>query len=115
MAEDTVVLFTSDHGDLLGAHGGLMQKWYNAYDEALRVPLVVKGPDVAVVSGGIDVPTSHVDLIPTLMGLCGIDLQEAKDGVAAHHSETHDLSGRDLSGVITGLSEHKTSSLPSTS
>ncbi len=102
MAEDTVVLLTSDHGDLVGAHGGLMQKWYNAYDEAIRVPLVVKGPGVDVVSGGIDVPTSHVDLIPTLMGLCGIDPQEAKDGVAAHHSETHDLPGRDLSGVITG-------------
>ena len=39
MAEDTVVVFTSDHGDLVGAHGGLMQKWYNAYDEAIRGPV----------------------------------------------------------------------------
>ena len=38
MAEDTVVVFTSDHGDLLGAHGGLIQKWCNAFDEATRVP-----------------------------------------------------------------------------
>jgi arylsulfatase A-like enzyme len=44
MADDTVVVFTSDHGDLVGAHGGLMQKWYNAYDEAIRVPLMVRGP-----------------------------------------------------------------------
>ena len=44
MADDTIVVFTSDHGDLLGAHGGLMQKWYNAYDEAIRVPLLVRGP-----------------------------------------------------------------------
>ena len=47
MADDTIVVFTSDHGDLLGAHGGMMQKWYNAYDEAIRVPLVVKGAGVA--------------------------------------------------------------------
>ena len=44
MADDTIVVFTSDHGDLLGAHGGLQQKWYNAYDEAIRVPMLVSGP-----------------------------------------------------------------------
>ena len=52
MADDTIVVFTSDHGDLLGAHGGLQQKWYNAFDEAIRVPLLVKGPGVATVAGG---------------------------------------------------------------
>ena len=46
MADDTVVVFTSDHGDLLGAHGGLLQKWHNAYDEAIRVPMLVSGPMV---------------------------------------------------------------------
>ena len=44
MADDTIVVFTSDHGDLLGAHGGLVQKWGNAFDEATRVPLLVHGP-----------------------------------------------------------------------
>ncbi len=44
MADDTIVVFTSDHGDLLGAHGGLQQKWCNAFDEATRVPLLVRGP-----------------------------------------------------------------------
>ena len=52
MADDTIVVFTSDHGDLLGAHGGLQQKWCNAFDEATRVPLLVKGPGVAPVAGG---------------------------------------------------------------
>ena len=32
---------TADHGDLLGAHGGLHQKWFNLYDEATRVPFVI--------------------------------------------------------------------------
>ena len=53
MADDTIVVFTSDHGDLLGAHGGLQQKWYNAYDEAIRVPLVVSGPRRRPRPGGI--------------------------------------------------------------
>ena len=102
MADDTIVVFTSDHGDLLGAHGGLQQKWCNAFDEATRVPLLVKGPGVSPVPGGIWAPTSHVDLIPTLMGLAGIDIERATAGVAAHHAETRPLSGRDLSELISG-------------
>ena len=74
MADDTIVVFTSDHGDMLGAHGGMQQKWCNAFDESIRVPMIVKGPGVTRRDGGIDTPTSHVDLIPTLMGLAGIDL-----------------------------------------
>ncbi len=84
MAEDTIVVFTSDHGDMLGAHGGMQQKWCNAYDESVRVPMIVKGPGVLTRSGGIATPTSHVDLIPTLMGLAGIDMEHAAVGVAEH-------------------------------
>ena len=69
MADDTIVVFTSDHGDLLGAHGGLIQKWCNAFDEATRVPLLVRrSRDRAPERGGVNAPTSHVDLIPTLLG-----------------------------------------------
>ena len=105
MADDTVVVFTSDHGDLVGAHGGMQQKWYNAFDESIRVPLLVKGPGVAPTPGGITTPTSHVDLIPTLMGLAGIDVERALAGVSEHHEEAHPLPGRDLSGIITGKTQ----------
>jgi arylsulfatase A-like enzyme len=101
LTEETIVVFTSDHGDLIGAHGGLMQKWYNAFDETIRVPLLVKGPGVATRSGGITTPTSHVDLIPTLMGLAGLDVERATAGVAEHHDEAQPLPGRDLSALIT--------------
>jgi arylsulfatase A-like enzyme len=102
MAEETVVVLTSDHGDLLGAHGGLVQKWFNAFDEAVRVPLVVSGPGIPSGGPGVSIPTSHVDLVPTLLGLAGIDLEHAATGVGRHHSETHPLPGRDLSGLIRG-------------
>ena len=42
--ENTIVIFTSDHGDLLGAHGGLFQKWYNAYEETIHVPFIIHSP-----------------------------------------------------------------------
>ena len=102
MADDTIVVFTSDHGDLLGAHGGLQQKWCNAFDEATRVPLLVRGSGVVPIPGGLSTPTSHVDLIPTLMALAGIDVEGAAAGVAKHHTEAQPLPGRDLSGLITG-------------
>jgi arylsulfatase A-like enzyme len=102
MKDETIVVFTSDHGDLLGAHGGLQQKWCNAFDEATRVPLIVTGPGVVSVPGGVSIPTSHVDLIPTLMGLAGIDVERAAAGVAAGHTEARPLPGRDLSALITG-------------
>jgi arylsulfatase A-like enzyme len=100
MADDTIVVLTSDHGDLLGAHGGLQQKWYNAYDEALRVPLTVCGPDIRAGGPGIDTPTSHVDLLPTLLGLVGADLERVTSSVAERHTETQAPVGRDLSAAI---------------
>jgi arylsulfatase A-like enzyme len=112
MFDDTIVVFTSDHGDLIGAHGGLVQKWFNVFDEATRVPLLVTGPGVARVDGGISVPTSHVDLIPTLLGLAGIDLEQATAGVSAHHEEVHALPGRDLSDVVTGKADAASMATP---
>jgi len=81
LADNTIVVFTSDHGDLLGAHGGMQQKWYNAYDEAIRVPLIVLGPGISPDPVGVHVPTSHVDLVPTLLGLAGVDPGELQDAV----------------------------------
>ena len=47
-------------------------------------------------------PTSHIDLVPTLLGLAGIDLEQATAGVSAHHVEVQALPGRDLSDVLSG-------------
>ena len=75
--EDTIVIFTSDHGDLQGAHNGMHEKWHVAYEEALHVPFVVSSPLLPGGARELDVPTSHADLIPTLLGLAGIDPEEA--------------------------------------
>ncbi len=102
LADDTIVVFTSDHGDMLGAHGGLLQKWHNAFDESIRVPLLVSGPGIDTSTEGVQIPTSHLDLLPTLLGLAGVDVEATAVEVARRHVETQPLVGRDLSGLLAG-------------
>ncbi|MEZ5165395.1 MAG: sulfatase-like hydrolase/transferase [Acidimicrobiales bacterium] len=103
--DDAVMVLTSDHGDLLGSHGGLHQKWYQLYDEATRVPFVLAGVGSrSGPPGVVDAPTSHVDLLPTLLGVAGVDEQEVATELRRTHSEVHPLPGRDLAPALDGES-----------
>ena len=99
---DTIVVYLSDHGDLLGAHGGMFQKWHNSYDEMLRVPFIFHSPTLFSGHETTDMVTSHADLVPTLLGLAGIDEAEVARELRTTHTEVRPLVGRDLSGVILG-------------
>ncbi|MCU1694067.1 MAG: hydrolase [Mycobacterium sp.] len=102
-SENAVLVRTSDHGELLGAHGGLHQKWFNLYDEATRVPFTI-----ARIGGGatgprlVTAPTSHVDLVPTLLGAAGVDVAAVAAELAGSFSEVHPLPGRNLMPVVDG-------------
>jgi len=76
------------------------EKWHVAYEEALHVPFVVSSPLLPGGARELDVPTSHADLIPTLLGLAGIDRDEALAKLKTGHKETRPLIGRDLSDAI---------------
>jgi arylsulfatase A-like enzyme len=98
--DNTIVIFSSDHGDLQGAHGGMHEKWHVAYDEALRVPFLVSSPLLPGGARELDIPTNHADLIPTLLGLAGIDHDQALAQLKTDHVDAHPLVGRDLSEAI---------------
>jgi arylsulfatase A-like enzyme len=106
--ENTIVVFSSDHGDMLGAHGGMHEKWHNAYEEAIHVPFVVAGPPVPDGGRSVDVPTSQADLVPTLLGFAAIDQDEARAALTATHTETRPLPGRDLSPVVLAAEDGPT-------
>ena len=82
--ENTIVIFSSDHGDLQGSHGGMHEKWHVAYEEALHVPFIVE-PASTQRGPRLDIPTTHADLIPTLLGLAGIDHDDARPVAARPH------------------------------
>ncbi|MFM8597537.1 MAG: sulfatase-like hydrolase/transferase [Verrucomicrobiota bacterium] len=102
MYENTIVIYLSDHGEVLGAHGGMFQKWHNSYDEMLRVPFIFHNPTLFPKAAESDVLTSHADLIPTMLGLAGLNERALARKLRATHTQVRRLVGRDLSGVLLG-------------
>ena len=70
LAENTIIVFTSDHGYHMGEHG-LWQK-LSLFEESARVPLLVVAPGVAKPGSVVKTPVSQIDLFPTLAALCGV-------------------------------------------
>lgn len=85
LADRTIIVFTSDHGELAGAHG-LRGKGPFAYEEGIHIPLMIRHPDV---KGGQSCRalSSHIDIVPTLLSMAG-----------ASDSQKGDFAGRDLPG-----------------
>ncbi len=91
LREDTIVVFTSDHGEYGAAHGMQIEKWHGAYQEAVHVPLLVSSPRFAEqrsVQTVIDAQTSHIDLLPTLLKLAHAT-DEQIDRARRNLSKTH--------------------------
>ena len=86
-ADDTIVVFTSDHGDMLGSQG--KQKKQKPWDESVHVPFVLRYPRRVAPGRRTDVPINVADIMPTLLGLAGV-------------AAPRRLEGADLSGVVLG-------------
>jgi arylsulfatase A-like enzyme len=86
--ENTIFVFTSDHGDMLRSHGHTKKQ--KPWEESVRIPFLLRYPAVHGKSGRmIDMPINTPDIMPTLLGLSGIYVPGS-------------VEGRDFSGVIKG-------------
>jgi arylsulfatase A-like enzyme len=87
LAGNTIVVFTSDHGDMNGSHGRIDKMV--PYAEAINIPLMVRWPGRIVPGSRIDALQTPMDHLPTLCGLAGLKIPREADGA-------------DLSRVILG-------------
>jgi arylsulfatase A-like enzyme len=78
--DDTVFCFASDHGDMLGSHG--QTKKQRPWEESIRVPFLLKYPSLlGRVSRQVDGLLDAPDIMPTLLGLCGIAIPGTVEGL----------------------------------
>ncbi|MDB4222070.1 sulfatase-like hydrolase/transferase [Amylibacter sp.] len=73
LRESTRIAFTSDHGDMTGSHGGLIDKGL-PYEEAMRVPLVFNNPSLT--AGQREGLALNMDILPTALGLLGVPFED---------------------------------------
>lgn len=95
LAEDTHIMFFSDHGDMHGSHGQFRKM--SPWEESIRVPMIIGGekPFYGRQTGEVNVPFNHVDVAPTTLGLCGIAKPDWMQGT--------DLSALRLGGPLSEL------------
>lgn len=96
LLDNTIIVFTSDHGEMQGAHG-LKGKGGFVYDYNIHVPLIIYHPDY---EGGqrVSAVTSHIDLAPTFIDMTGISADRKAEVSAG-------LSGHSLMPLIDGSAE----------
>jgi len=72
-ADDTVVLFTSDHGDMLMEKGMVQKRSF--YEWSSRVPMIIKYPDNRYAGTQVEEPVSLIDLAPTILEMAGVSVE----------------------------------------
>ncbi|CAG4994126.1 Ulvan-active sulfatase [Dyadobacter sp. CECT 9275] len=77
--DNTIMVFSSDHGDMMYSHGKLRKQ--KPWDESVLVPLIIHYPArLGVQQKDISMPFSNIDLLPTLLGLSGIPIPKSVEG-----------------------------------
>ncbi len=122
IADKTIFVFWSDHGDMLGSQGE--RKKQRPWDESVLVPLLVRWPGNFPEGRQIPAPINTPDLMPTLLGMCGLEIPPTVEGsdytpylegrapapadaalIACYHpfgQFTREQGGREYRGVRTG-------------
>jgi choline-sulfatase len=78
LAENTVILFTSDHGDMLCEKGMVQKRTF--YEWSARIPLLLRFPDQRQTGNKIDAPVSLIDILPMCLDLAGVEERLPHDG-----------------------------------
>lgn len=78
--ENTIIVFTSDHGDMAGEHGSIYKSTICSWDELMRVPLILSYPPQVKTGSSSQALVSNIDFLPTLLEMIGTKIPGQLDG-----------------------------------
>jgi len=80
IADDTIFVFTSDHGDMLGSHRMCLKQ--EPFEESISIPFIVRFPGRVPKGTVTDALLTPIDMMPTLLGLAGVPCPDTVEGVS---------------------------------
>jgi arylsulfatase A-like enzyme len=83
IADDTIFIYTSDHGEMMGSQGRVQKLTF--YEEAARVPFLIRWPGHTPEGKECDACINTPDIAPTILGLLGLDIPEEMEGMDLSH------------------------------
>ncbi|KRE64158.1 sulfatase-like hydrolase/transferase [Paenibacillus sp. Soil750] len=95
ISEDTIVIYTADHGDILATNGGLFDKDAMLTEETMAIPLVVKWPGVTKQACSTQALVSNMDIVSTVLEWSGVQVPVHMDGLSLAGLITHINSAND--------------------
>lgn len=100
LADNTLVIFSADHGDFLGDHH-LFMKFF-PYEASAHIPLIMRGAGLP--AGRTEIPVSHLDFVPTLLDFCGKKAPLLSQGTSLLKLLRE--NGRKRTGVLIQFADH---------
>ena len=100
-AKETVVVVTSDHGEMFGAHGRVQKNIF--YEEAARVPLLIRWPGSIPAGLVADACINTPDLMPTLLGIAGVPVPETVEGMDLSHCARGEKGPEPEAALLQGM------------
>ena len=93
--DNSIIIFTSDHGEMMGSHGVVAREKQVAWDEAANVPFLIRYPGIGENAGKENfTPLTTPDILPTMLGLSDIDIPKC-------------IEGEDISSVVRNPEKQK--------
>ncbi len=92
VADNTIFVFTADHGDMLGSQGHVLKQ--RPWEESINIPFIIRYPDKIIAGQNEDWIVTAVDMMPTILGLSDVAIPEVVEGM-------------DLSDVFEGISDEQ--------
>lgn len=105
LAENTIVVFSADHGETMGSHGNRPAQKQVPWDEAARVPFLLRYPAANGPKGvTVKTPLTTPDILPTLLGLAGVPIPKSVEGTDPSETVRDPKFAEDRAALYEGVS-----------